>query len=183
MSFTHTVLLGALAGFTIYLGLPVGRVQLLTARARVALAMFSIGVLAFIFVDVLSNGMDIVNSALDAYRHGHHSLGHVVGHVALLAAGFAAGGAGLAVLERRMRPAGARKPPIAGAAGAEALTDVSASCTIASPLDRTSTKMKASTPTANIASATRVRLPSSCRRPTGRPRKIVKPASAPRAMV
>ena len=56
MSFAQTVALGALAGFTIFLGLPVGRLQLLGSRARVALAMFSVGVLAFIFVDVLSNG-------------------------------------------------------------------------------------------------------------------------------
>ena len=54
MSFAQTVVLGALAGFTIYLGLPVGRLQLLGNRPRVALAMFSVGVLAFIFVDVLS---------------------------------------------------------------------------------------------------------------------------------
>lgn len=127
MSFTHTALLGALAGFTIYLGLPAGRLQLLSGRGRVALAMFSVGVLAFIFVDVLANGMDILGSALDAYKHGHRSLGHVVALVALLAAGFAAGGAGLAVLERRMRPLGARKPPIVGAAGAEALTETQTS--------------------------------------------------------
>jgi ZIP family zinc transporter len=123
LSFTHTALLGALAGFTIYLGLPVGRLQLLSARARVALAMFSVGVLAFIFVDVLSNGTEIVNSALDSYKHGHGSIGHVIALVALLAAGFAAGGAGLAVIERRMRPLGARKPPIAGGAAAEALAE------------------------------------------------------------
>ena len=63
------------------------------------------------------------------------------------------------------------------------LTACSVSSTIEMPLDMTSTKMNASTPTENIASATRVRLPSSCSRPTGSPRKIVKPASAPRAMV
>ena len=51
MSFAQTVALGALAGFTIFLGLPVGRLQLLNSRTRVALAMFSVGVLAFIFVE------------------------------------------------------------------------------------------------------------------------------------
>ena len=43
MSFSETALLGALAGFTIYLGLPVGRLALVSARMRVALAMFSVG--------------------------------------------------------------------------------------------------------------------------------------------
>ncbi|MGN6168307.1 MAG: ZIP family metal transporter [Solirubrobacteraceae bacterium] len=126
MSLTHTVILGALAGFTIYLGLPVGRLALLSSRARVALAMFSVGVLAFIFVDVLSSGLGIVNSALDAVKHHQGSVGHLVLLVMLLAAGFAAGSAGLAMIERAIRPLGARKPPIAGGSATDALTGAEA---------------------------------------------------------
>ena len=122
MSFAQTVALGALAGFTIYLGLPVGRLQLLSRRSRVALAMFSVGVLAFIFVDVLSNGISIVDSALTSFKHHHDSLAYVIWLVVLLGAGFAAGSAGLAMLERVVRPLGARTPPIAGGADAGALT-------------------------------------------------------------
>ena len=118
MSFAQTIVLGALAGFTIFLGLPVGRLQLLGSKARVALAMFAVGVLAFIFVDVMSNGLTIVNDALHAYKSGRQSLSYVVWLVVLLATGFAAGSAGLAVLERRMRPA---KPPIAGGADTAAI--------------------------------------------------------------
>ena len=121
MSFPHTVALGALAGFTIFLGLPVGRLQLLGSRARVALAMFAVGVLAFIFVDVLSNGLSIVDDALHSVKDHHGSVGYLVWLVFLLAAGFATGSAGLAVLERRMRPASVRRPPIAGGAEAAAL--------------------------------------------------------------
>jgi ZIP family zinc transporter len=116
MSFPQTVVLGALAGFTIFIGLPVGRLQLLSSRARVALAMFSVGVLAFIFVDVMSGGLSIVDDALTAFKDDKQSLGYVIWLVILLAAGFTAGSAGLAMLERRMRPAGPRKPPIAGGA-------------------------------------------------------------------
>jgi ZIP family zinc transporter len=119
VSFAQTVALGALAGFTIYLGLPVGRLQLLSARPRVALAMFSVGVLAFIFVDVLSNGLEIINTALDGVKHHQQSLGYLIWLVVLLAVGFAGGSAGLALIEQRMRPAGRRRPPIAGA-GADA---------------------------------------------------------------
>jgi ZIP family zinc transporter len=122
MSFAQTVALGALAGLTIYLGLPVGRLQLLGSRARVALAMFAVGVLAFIFVDVLSNGMQIVDDTLNSVKHHHTSVAYLVWLVVLLAAGFAAGSAGLAVLERRMRPSGRRNPPIAGGADAAALS-------------------------------------------------------------
>jgi zinc transporter, ZIP family len=114
MSFAQTVLLGALAGSTIFLGLPVGRMRLLGNRSRVALAMFAVGVLAFIFVDVLSNGLDIVHAALRAYKHGSVSLSYVVWLVVLLGGGFAAGSAGLAFVQRRMSPIGARRPPIAG---------------------------------------------------------------------
>ena len=116
MSFAQTVALGAVAGFTIYLGLPVGRLKLLGMRGRVALAMFSVGILAFIFVDVMSNGISILDQALRHFKHDHAALGHLVWLLFLLAAGFTAGSAGLALLERRMRPSAATLPPIAGSA-------------------------------------------------------------------
>jgi ZIP family zinc transporter len=118
LSFAQTIVLGALAGFTIFLGLPVGRLQLLGNKARVALAMFAVGVLAFIFVDVMSNGLTIVDDALHAYKSDRQTLSYVIWLVVLLAAGFAAGSAGLAVIERRMRPA---RPPIAGGADTAAV--------------------------------------------------------------
>jgi zinc transporter, ZIP family len=116
VSFAQTIALGALAGFTIFLGLPVGRMQLLGSRARVALAMFAVGVLAFIFVDVLSSGLAIVDDALTAVKHHQQSLGYLIWLVVLLAGGFAVGSAGLAMLERTMRPVSSRRPPIAGGA-------------------------------------------------------------------
>ena len=76
MSFAETVLLGALAGFTIFLGLPIGRLQILGARGRVALAMFAVGVLSFIFVDVLSHGFAIVENAVTKYHDHQASFGH-----------------------------------------------------------------------------------------------------------
>src|SRR5436305_90076 len=62
MSFAETVLLGALAGGTIFIGLPFARLRLLGIRARVGLAMFAIGVLAFLFMDVMSHGFALVNT-------------------------------------------------------------------------------------------------------------------------
>ncbi|MGI8430004.1 MAG: ZIP family metal transporter [Solirubrobacteraceae bacterium] len=122
MSFAQTVALGALAGLTIFLGLPIGRMQLLGTKARVALAMFSVGVLAFIFVDVLSHALTILNGALDSAKHHQGSVVYLIWLVVLLGAGFAAGSAGLAVLERRVRPIGVRRPPIAGGADAAVLS-------------------------------------------------------------
>jgi zinc transporter, ZIP family len=116
MSFGDTVLLGALAGFTIYLGLPFGRLQVLSRRVRVALAMFAVGVLAFLFVDVFEHAFGILEHSVEGLKHGEESLASTVGLVALVAAGFAAGTAGLAALERFMRPRGTTHAPIAGGA-------------------------------------------------------------------
>jgi zinc transporter, ZIP family len=134
VSFPETVGLGALAGFTIFLGLPAGRLQLLGTRARVALAMFSVGILAFIFVDVLSSGLAIVHTALDSVKHHNGSVAYLVLLVALLAGGFLAGSSGLAAIERRLRPVGPRTPPIAGGSTATAVP-VSEADRIAHELD------------------------------------------------
>jgi ZIP family zinc transporter len=115
MSFGETVLLGALAGSTIFLGLPFARLRLLGTRARVGLAMFAVGVLAFLFVDVMSHGFGIVEAAVDAYKDGAGSFGHAAWLAVMLGAGFAAGSAGLAVVESRLRPP-PPPPPIGGGA-------------------------------------------------------------------
>ena len=112
MSFAETVLLGALAGGTIFLGLPFARMRLLSTRARVGLAMFAVGVLAFLFMDVMSQGFGIVENAVDAYKDGTHSFGHAVWLALLFGGGFAAGSAGLAATEAKLRPP--PPPPIGG---------------------------------------------------------------------
>jgi ZIP family zinc transporter len=116
VSFAETALLGALAGFTIYLGLPAGRLQLLSSRARVALAMFSVGILVFLLVDVLSHGFEMAENAVTAYKNGTGSFTHALALALLLVGGFALGSAGLGILERRMRPSSMAHPPIAGGA-------------------------------------------------------------------
>jgi ZIP family zinc transporter len=120
MSFAETALLGALAGFTIFLGLPIGRLQLLGTRARVALAMFSVGILVFLLVDVLAHAFEISEDAVTALRDGDGSFGHAAALALLLVGGFALGSAGLGFLERRMRPT----KPVAPLAGGS--VDVSA---------------------------------------------------------
>ncbi len=120
MSFAETVLLGALAGFTIFLGLPVGRLQVLNTRARVGLAMFAVGVLAFIFVDVLSHGFEIVESAVTSFKDDNGSFGHALAMAVLLGGGFAVGSAGLATASQRMTPKAPPPPPPVAGGSAEA---------------------------------------------------------------
>jgi ZIP family zinc transporter len=113
MSFAETALLGALAGFTIYLGLPVARLELVSARTRVALAMFSVGVLVFLLVDVLGHGFEIAEDAVAEFEAGEVGFGKAAGLSLLLLGGFGLGSAGLGILERRLRRQ-ASLPPVAG---------------------------------------------------------------------
>jgi ZIP family zinc transporter len=128
VSFGETVLLGALAGFTIYLGLPFGRIEFVSQRAKVALAMFSVGVLAFLFAEVLVHGVEIVEEHFDELGEGEGSLLEGLALALMFGGGFTVGSAGLALIERRMRTS--KQPPIAGGASdamtveqAEMLTD------------------------------------------------------------
>ena len=114
LSFGETVLLGALAGFTIYLGLPLGRIEFISRRAKVALAMFSVGVLAFLFAEVLVHGVEIVEEHFEELGEGEGSLLEGLGLALMLGLGFTAGSAGLALVERRMRSSSQR--PISGGA-------------------------------------------------------------------
>ena len=123
LSFAETAALGALAGFTIFLGLPLARLRLLGDRSRVALAMFAVGVLAFLFVDVMGHGLQILEDAVTGLSKGRESFGHAALLAGLLGGGFVAGTAGLAVLERRARPRGPASPPIAGGDPALAATE------------------------------------------------------------
>ena len=113
MSFGETALLGALAGFTIFLSLPVGRLELVGSRTRVALAMFSVGILVFLLVDVLGHGFEIAEDAVTEFEAGDASFGHAAGLALLLVGGFGLGSAGLGILERRLRTT-APAAPVAG---------------------------------------------------------------------
>jgi zinc transporter, ZIP family len=121
MSFASTTLLGAIAGFTIFLGLPVGRIRRISGRTRVALAMLSLGILAFIFMDVTAHGVEIVEGALNDFKDHKGSFGHVLGLFVLLAVGFTLGTAGIALFEQRLRRRGRlTQLPIAGGEAAAA---------------------------------------------------------------
>jgi ZIP family zinc transporter len=121
MGFTETVALGAIAGLTIFLGLPLGRMRGVDDRMRVCLAMFSVGILAFIFMDVTKHGEQILEAAVSDFKAHRAGFPHVLGLFALLAVGFTAGTAGISALERRLRSR--RSPaPVAGGDATAVLT-------------------------------------------------------------
>jgi ZIP family zinc transporter len=98
MSTAHILLLGAIAGLTIFLGLPIGRLQGLSRNARSGLSAFATGILVFLLWDVLTNAVDPIESALDA-RHW----GRFTGLSALGVAGFTAGLMSLVYYEAWMK--------------------------------------------------------------------------------
>jgi ZIP family zinc transporter len=90
--------LGAFAGFTIFLGMPVARATGLSDRTRAILSALAVGILLFLFVDVLSNAHSIVllalgsRSSLEAQAAG--------ADLSLLILGFAIGVVSLLYFER-----------------------------------------------------------------------------------
>jgi ZIP family zinc transporter len=136
LTFGETVVLGALAGFTIFVGLPFGRLQFLSERMRVGLAMFSVGVLAFLFVDVFEHAFAIVEHAVEGFKQGDRSFGSTAGLALLLGGGFAVGTAGLAVVERWMRPDRRPQAPIAGGSTDAMTVEQASALTAESSLQR-----------------------------------------------
>jgi zinc transporter, ZIP family len=80
------LVLGAIAGLTIFLGLPIGRLRNTSLAMRAGLSALAMGILVFLFWDVLSHGVEPIESHIDA-----HNWWTFVGEAALLVAGFTAG--------------------------------------------------------------------------------------------
>jgi ZIP family zinc transporter len=86
MSTAQTLGLGAIAGFTIFLGLPIGRMQNVAAHTKAFLAAIATGILVFLLWDILSGAVEPVEKALEDGRDGRF-----LWLAFLLLAGFAAG--------------------------------------------------------------------------------------------
>ncbi len=71
MSSERIALLGAIAGFTIFLGLPIGRLRNPAPRAKALLNALAIGILLFLLWDVLSQAIEPVESTLTAAAIDH----------------------------------------------------------------------------------------------------------------
>ncbi|MGW4890775.1 ZIP family metal transporter [Kitasatospora sp. NPDC004240] len=86
MSGPQIALLGAVAGFTVFLGLPVGRLRRPAPRLRAALNAVAIGILLFLFWDVLAEAWEPTDAALDEHHWATAATGGTV-LVATLAVG------------------------------------------------------------------------------------------------
>src|ERR671930_73055 len=70
MSTAQTLLLGAIAGVTIFIGLPVARLRNVPPSVRSMLAAVATGILTFLLWDVLTAAVEPVEGALTEGREG-----------------------------------------------------------------------------------------------------------------
>jgi zinc transporter, ZIP family len=102
MSSANILILGAIAGLTIFLGLPLGRIRTPAPRLKAFLNASAIGVLIFLLWDVLTNGWQPVQDALLSAQAGKGSWLHFSGLAAIFGLGFSIGLVGLVYYDRFM---------------------------------------------------------------------------------
>ena len=91
MSTAQILLLGAIAGLTIYLGLPIARLRNPALGLKAFLSAAATGILVFLLWDVLTNASKPVEDALTSAAHHGGSWGRVVWLGGLFAVCFSAG--------------------------------------------------------------------------------------------
>ncbi len=105
MGFSSTLVLGAIAGGTIILGLPIARLKRLPRAWRAFLNALATGVLVFLLWDVITKATEPIDQALATARGGHAAKFVVL--LVLFGGGFVAGLMSLVYFEARFlrRPA------------------------------------------------------------------------------
>src|SRR2546423_710840 len=117
MSTGEILLLGAIAGLAIFLGLPLGRTQRATPSAKAFLSAIATGVLLFLLWDVLTNAVDPVQVALT-----RSDWSRFAGLAALAGGGFALGLLGLVYYDAWMKARRSRSMIGPGAASTAEFT-------------------------------------------------------------
>jgi ZIP family zinc transporter len=101
MDYSQLLLLGAIAGFTIFLGLPLAILQNLSPKKKGFLNAFAIGILVFLIIDVFSHAWESAeDSATDAMA-GKVSFGNTILNLVALFGGLGLGLLGLTWYESK----------------------------------------------------------------------------------
>jgi len=89
------ILLGAFAGLTIFLGMPIAFLKHVPQSLKIFLSMLATGVLIFLLYDVIQQASEPINAALDQLRTQHTGAGTFFLDVFLLICGVSLGSVGL----------------------------------------------------------------------------------------
>jgi zinc transporter, ZIP family len=108
MSHAAAAALGAIAGATIFIGLPVGRIRGISKTVQGVLNAVATGVLLFLLWDILSHAAAPVETSLAAIRHGDRSFAVLI---AIFAAGIGIGLLGLVYFNARLFGRTKHAPP------------------------------------------------------------------------
>ena len=120
MGLGETLLLGFIAGVTILIGMPVGRMRAPAPALRVMLNSVAVGVLVFLVWDVLSHAWEPIDGALGDIHDGNGGYGHAFGYGSLFVVGLSVGLLSLVWWERYM----ARRAASAARARSESVITV-----------------------------------------------------------
>lgn len=94
------IILGAFAGLTIFLGLPLAFLKQVSGRLKAFLGMLATGVLLFLLYDVIQKASDPINAALEQVRTHQAGTGLFATDVFLLILGIGVGSVGLVYFNR-----------------------------------------------------------------------------------
>jgi ZIP family zinc transporter len=106
----QTLILGFIAGVTILLGLPLGRLKTPRQGLRQFLNALAIGILLFLIWDVLTHAYEPLDGALNNLHNGSGGMGPVLGYGSLFLGGIAFGLLSLAYYERWLAGKGRPRP-------------------------------------------------------------------------
>ena len=102
MGIGQTMLLGFIAGVTILIGMPLGRMRRPSEALRVTLNALAVGVLLFLVWDVLSAAWEPIDEGLAAHHETGAGLGSTIGYGLLFVLGLSVGLLGLQQYEAWM---------------------------------------------------------------------------------
>jgi zinc transporter, ZIP family len=102
MGLGKTLLLGLIAGGTILLGMPLGRMKRPSEALRVGLNSLAVGILLFLLWDVLADAWEPIDEALAEHHETGDGLASALGYGVLFVGGLSVGLLGLYAYERWM---------------------------------------------------------------------------------
>jgi len=109
MTEAQTLLLGSIAGVTIVLGLPIGKLRAPRPGLSQFLNALAIGILLFLIWDVLAHAYEPVDAALGRLHDGTAGMGPVLGYGSLFLLGIGVGLLSLVYYERWLKRRGQPK--------------------------------------------------------------------------